>query len=228
MAKWSVGAKVITGSEGAQESWLVHTIEKLATKASIAMPEVAIYEGEANAFATGATKNKSLVAVSTGLLYSMNQQQVEAVLAHEIMHIKSGDMVSLTLIQGVVNTFVMFAARVVGYAIDGFLRRDSEESRSPGIGYTVAVVVLDIVFGVLAMIIVAWFSRQREFRADAGAAQLMGDNRPMISALEVLSQGHSENSLPKQVAAFGIAGGIGSLFSTHPPIEERILALKKN
>ena len=226
MAKWSVGAKVITGNEGNVEAWLVQTVQNLSTKAGIGMPEVAMYEGEANAFATGASKNNALVAVSTGLLNSMDKRQVEAVLAHEVAHIKSGDMVSLTLIQGVVNTFVMFAARVVGYAVDSFLRKDDEESSGPGIGYMVTVFVLELLFGVLAMIIVAWFSRQREYRADALAGELMGDNRPMISALQALAQKHSENSLPKQVAAFGIAGGIGSMFATHPPIEERIKALQ--
>lgn len=227
VAKWSVGAKVITGFEGAEQAWIVQTVEELAQKAGIAMPEVALYEGEPNAFATGATKNKSLVAVSTGLLNSMNKQQVRAVLAHEIAHIANSDMVSLTLIQGVVNTFVMFAARVVGYAVDSFLRKDDEASSGPGIGYTITVVVLDMLFGVLAMIIVSWFSRKREFRADSGAAELMGDSRPMISALQALEQNQSASSLPKQVAAFGIAGGIGSLFATHPPISERIKALQE-
>ncbi len=226
MAKWSVGAKVITGNEGNVEAWLVQTVQNLSAKAGIGMPEVAMYEGEANAFATGASKNNALVAVSTGLLNSMDKRQVEAVLAHEVAHIKSGDMVSLTLIQGVVNTFVMFAARVVGYAVDSFLRKDDEESSGPGIGYMVTVFVLELLLGVLAMIIVAWFSRAREFRADAGAAQLMGDARPMVSALQALAAGSSEHALPKQVAAFGIAGGIGSLFATHPPIEERIKALQ--
>lgn len=225
MAKWSVKARVIQGTEGQTEAWLVQTVHSLAARAGIANPEVAIYDGEPNAFATGATKNSSLVAVSTGLLQSMDRPQVEAVLAHEVAHISNSDMVTLTLVQGVMNTFVMFLARIVGYAVDKALSRG--EDRGPGIGYSITVFALDMVFGLLAAIIVAWFSRKREFRADAGAAKLMGDNRPMIAALQTLGRMHGENALPKNMQAFGINGGFRSLFSTHPPLEERIEALNR-
>lgn len=228
MAKWSTGARVISGAEGETERWLVSTVGDLSSRAGIAMPEVAIYDGAPNAFATGATKNSALVAVSTGLLQTMNRSQIQAVLAHEVSHAANNDLVTLTLIQGVVNTFVMFLARIVGYAIDkGLLRNESDR---PGIGYSITVLVLDIVFGVLASIIVAAFSRRREFRADAGAAQLMGDSRPMISALQALHSNQEDASLPKNMQAFGIAGGGGglmSLFASHPPIEERIKALQR-
>lgn len=226
IAKWSTGARVIEHPETSTELWLVNAVKAQAEKAGIAMPEVAIYEGDPNAFATGATKNSSLVAVSTGLLTSMTRDEVEAVLAHEVAHIANGDMVTLTLIQGVVNTFVTFLARVVGYAVDQFLRRD-EQSSGPGIGYTVTVIVCDIVFGILASIIVMYFSRQREFRADRGAAQLLGNPQPMIAALRRLG-GLDHSDLPKNMAASGIAGGGGlmSLFSSHPPIEDRIAALQ--
>jgi heat shock protein HtpX len=227
IAKWSTGAQVITQPNGATEQWLVNTIAAQAHKAGIAMPEVAIYQGEPNAFATGATRNSSLVAVSTGLLESMTQQEVEAVLAHEVAHIANGDMVTLTLIQGVVNTFVIFLARVVGYFVDQALRRGSNaENSGPGIGYTVTVIVCDILFGILASIIVMYFSRQREFRADKGAAQILGTPRPMIAALQRLG-GLSSGDLPKNMAAAGIAGsGLASLFSSHPPLEDRIAALQ--
>lgn len=228
MAKWSTGARVISGAEGETERWLVSTVGDLSSRAGITMPEVAIYDGAPNAFATGATKNSALVAVSTGLLQTMNRSQIQAVLAHEVSHAANNDLVTLTLIQGVVNTFVMFLARIVGYAIDkGLLRNESDR---PGIGYSITVLVLDIVFGVLASIIVAAFSRRREFRADAGAAQLMGDSRPMISALQALHSNQEDASLPKNMQAFGIAGGGGglmSLFASHPPIEERIKALQR-
>ncbi|MBI1890519.1 MAG: protease HtpX [Burkholderiales bacterium] len=225
IAKWSTGARVIEHPETSTELWLVGTVNAQAQKAGITMPEVAIYEGEPNAFATGATKNSSLVAVSTGLLSSMTREEVEAVLAHEVDHIANGDMVTLTLIQGIVNTFVIFLARVVGYAVDQFLRRD-EQSSGPGIGYTVTVVICDIVFGILASVIVMYFSRQREFRADRGAAQLLGNPQPMIAALRRLG-GVEHSDLPKNMAASGIAGGgLMSLFSSHPPIEDRIAALQ--
>lgn len=227
MAKWSTGARVISGSEGETERWLVSVVGDLSSRAGISMPEVAIYDGAPNAFATGATKNSALVAVSTGLLQTMNRSQIQAVLAHEVSHAANNDLVTLTLIQGVVNTFVMFLARIVGYAIDkGLLRNESDR---PGIGYSITVLILDVVFGVLASIIVAAFSRRREFRADAGAAQLMGDSRPMISALQALRSNQEDASLPKNMQAFGIAGGGGglmSLFASHPPIEERIKALQ--
>ena len=190
------------------------------------MPEVAVYEGEPNAFATGAFKNSALVAVSTGLLQSMNHEEVEAVLGHEIAHIANGDMVTLTLIQGVVNTFVIFLARVVGFVVDNVLSRNSENGRS-GVGYFFTVIVCEILFGILASMIVAWFSRYREFRADAGSARLLGSSRPMIHALQRL--GHMESGdLPKNMTAMGINGrnGFMSLFATHPPIEKRIEALQ--
>lgn len=224
MAKRSTGAQVITTPRNSTEYWLIETVGRQAKAAGLAMPEVAIYEGDPNAFATGATKNNSLVAVSTGLLQSMSKEEVEAVLAHEVSHIANGDMVTLTLIQGVVNTFVIFLSRVVGYLVDSFLRRGSD-SQSPGIGYYVTSMLAQVVFGVLASIIVAWFSRQREFRADAGAAKLEGGPNKMISALQRLGGMHPE-PLPKSMAAMGIAGGIGSLFATHPSMEARIAALQ--
>jgi heat shock protein HtpX len=226
MAKWTTGAQVITTPRNSTEYWLIETVGRQAKAAGLAMPEVAVYEGEPNAFATGATKNNSLVAVSTGLLQSMTKEEAEAVLAHEVSHIANGDMVTLTLIQGVVNTFVFFLSRVVGYLVDSFLRRGSESS-GPGIGYTITVVVCDILFGVLASIIVAWFSRQREFRADAGAAKLEGGPGGMIAALKRLGGMHPE-PLPSNMATSGIAGkgGVMSLFATHPSIEDRIAALQ--
>ena len=227
MAKWSTGARVIESPANSTEFWLVDTVARLAKAANLAMPEVAIYEGEPNAFATGATKNSSLVAVSTGLLQSMTREEAEAVLAHEVAHIANGDMVTLTLIQGVVNTFVVFLSRVVGYLVDSFLRKGDQQSSGPGIGYMVTSMVCEVVFGILASVVVAWFSRQREFRADAGAARLMGSPVPMQNALRRLGGLHTE-SLPQSIAASGIAGGSKgwmALFSTHPPIEERISAL---
>jgi len=226
MAKWSTGARVIESPSSSTEVWLVDTVARLAKRANLPMPEVAIYDGEPNAFATGASKNSSLVAVSTGLLQSMTREEAEAVLAHEVAHIANGDMVTLTLIQGVVNTFVVFLSRVVGYLVDSFLRRNDEESSGPGIGYMVTSMICEVVFGVLASMIVAYFSRQREFRADAGAAQLMGSVTPMQNALRRLGNLHTE-PLPQNMAASGIAGGQGwmALFSTHPPLEERIAAL---
>lgn len=227
IAKWSTGAQVITHPSTSTELWLVQTVQKLADRAGLPMPEVAIYEGEPNAFATGATKNSSLVAVSTGLLQSMSHEEVEAVLAHEVAHVANGDMVTLTLIQGVVNTFVIFMARVVGYFVDSMLRRNDEESSGPGIGYIVTVVICEIVFGILASIIVAAFSRRREFRADAGAAQLMGSPSPMVSALRRLG-GLEPDGLPQNMQAMGISGRSSwlGLFSSHPPIEARIAALQ--
>jgi len=226
IAKWSTGARVITQPANATERWLVDTVAAQAQRAGIGIPEVAVYEGAPNAFATGATKNSSLVAVSTGLLQSMTQEEVEAVLAHEVAHIANGDMVTLTLIQGVVNTFVIFLARIVGYFVDSMLRKNDNESSGPGIGYMVTVVVCEILFGILASIIVAWFSRQREFRADRGAAKIIGRPQPMIAALRRLG-GLEEGALPKNMAAFGISGkGALALFSSHPPIESRIAALQ--
>jgi heat shock protein HtpX len=223
MAKWSTGARVIETPQTQDEAWIVETVRKFADKAQIGMPEVAIYEGEANAFATGAFKNSALVAVSTGLLQSMTKEEVEAVIGHEVAHIANGDMVTMTLIQGVMNTFVVFISRVVGYFVDKVLLKNNSDS--PGVGYYITTVVMDILLGFVAAMIVAWFSRQREFRADAGAAQMMGQPRSMQAALARLG-GLTPGELPKTMAAMGIAGGLGKLFSTHPPMEERIAALQ--
>ncbi|WP_286817161.1 protease HtpX [Desulfobacter sp. UBA2225] len=226
MAKWSTGAQVIQRPGNQDEAWLVDTVGRLAGKAGLQMPEVAVYEGAPNAFATGPSKSNSLVAVSTGLLQSMNRKEVEAVLAHEVAHIENGDMVTLTLIQGVVNTFVIFLSRVAGYAVDSFLRKNDEESSGPGIGYWISSIIFEILFGVLASIVVMYFSRQREYRADAGASALMGDRRPMIDALRALGNLQA-GQLPKEMAASGIAGGgMMALFSSHPPLESRIAALQ--
>ncbi|MEC5212766.1 heat shock protein HtpX [Polaromonas sp. CG_9.5] len=228
VAKWSAGVRVINGPDGPQnadEAWIVETVRKLAEKAQIGMPEVGIFEGEPNAFATGAFKNSSLVAVTTGLLQGMTKEEIEAVIAHEVAHIANGDMVTMTLIQGVMNTFVVFLSRVIGYAVDSFLRKGDNNNSGPGIGYYVSTIVLDIVLGFAAAMVVAWFSRHREFRADAGAAQLMGRRQPMMNALARLG-GMQPGELPKAVEAMGITGGMGKLFATHPPIEERIAALQ--
>lgn len=223
MAKKSTGAQVITEPRNSTEMWLVNTVQRQARAAGIGMPEVAIFEApEPNAFATGMNRNDALVAVSTGLLRHMSQDEVEAVLGHEVAHVANGDMVTLTLVQGVVNTFVMFLSRVVGYVID---RAVFKTERGVGPGYYISVIVLQIVFGILATTIVCWFSRQREFRADAGGAHLAG-RRKMIAALERLKSGQAESSLPEQVAAFGFIGGAKKFFMTHPPLDERIAALK--
>ena len=223
VAKWSAGVKVISEPQNADEAWIVETVKKFADKAGIGMPEVGIFEGAPNAFATGAFKNSALVAVSTGLLQGMTREEIEAVIGHEVAHIANGDMVTMTLIQGVMNTFVVFISRVVGYFVDKVILKNNSDG--PGIGYYVTTIVMDIVLGVAAHMVVAWFSRHREFRADAGAASLMGRNQPMMNALARLG-GMVPGELPKSVAAMGITGGIGKLFSTHPPIEERIAALK--
>jgi heat shock protein HtpX len=225
MAKMSTGAQVIVQPQNADEAWIVDTVRRLSQRAGLEMPEVAIYHGEPNAFATGAFKNSALVAVSTGLLQGMTREEVEAVLAHEVAHIANGDMVTLTLVQGVLNTFVVFLSRVVGYAVDSFLRKNDEENTGPGMGYYITSIVLDIVLGIAASIVVAWFSRQREFRADAGAAALMGRKQPMINALARLQNMQSEG-LPPSLQAMGISGGLGKMFSSHPPLEERIAALQ--
>jgi len=226
MAKWSTRAQVINDSPDATHQWIVTTVRRFADKAGIQMPEVAIYEGDANAFATGAFKNSALVAVSTGLLRSMNRDEVEAVIGHEVAHVANGDMVTMTLIQGVMNTFVVFISRVVGYVVDRVVLRN--DRGGPGIGYYATTVVMDLVLGVLAAIVVAWFSRQREFRADRGSADMMGNARPMQNALARLG-GLQPGELPRTVEAMGITGvpsGLMKLFSTHPPIEERIAALQ--
>ena len=225
VAKWSTGVQIIEQPRNQDEAWIVETVRKLADKAGIGMPEVGIFEGAPNAFATGAFKNSALVAVSTGLLQSMTHEEIEAVIGHEVAHVANGDMVTMALVQGVMNTFVVFLSRVIGYAVDSFLRRNDSNSSGPGMGYMVTTIVLDIVLGFLAAMIVAWFSRQREFRADAGAAQLMGRRQPMINALARLGGVHTAE-LPKGMQAMGIAGSIGQLFATHPPIEQRIAALQ--
>ena len=225
MAKWSAGVRIVNDPQSPDEAWIMQTVRRLSDKAGIGMPEVGIFEGEPNAFATGAFRNSALVAVSTGLLQNMTREEVEAVIGHEIAHVANGDMVTMTLIQGVMNTFVVFLSRVIGYAVDSFLRRSDERSSGPGIGYMVTTMVLDIVLGFAAAIVVAWFSRQREFRADAGSVQLLGRRQPMVNALARLG-GLPAGELPKTVEAMGITGGIGKLFATHPPIEERIAALQ--
>lgn len=223
VAKWSTGAQIINDSPDATHQWIVTTVKRFAEKAKIGMPDVAIYEGEPNAFATGAFKNSALVAVSTGLLQSMNREEVEAVIGHEVAHVANGDMVTMTLIQGVMNTFVIFISRIVGYFVDKVILRNERDG--VGIGYMVTVFVMDMLLGVLAAIIVAWFSRQREFRADAGAAELMNNKQPMINALARLGGLHP-GELPSSMKAMGIGGKIGSLFSTHPPMEQRIQVLR--
>jgi heat shock protein HtpX len=224
IAKMSVGAQTIDGSEGTNEYWVVQTVHKLADAAGIGKPEVAIYEGPANAFATGAFRNSALVAVSTGLLESMNRQEVEAVLGHEITHVSNGDMVTLTLIQGVLNTFVFFLSRVVGYVVDKAVFRTE---RGVGPGFYITMIVSQILFGILASVIVAWFSRYREFRADRGSANLLGTPQPMIAALRRLGSLQT-GGLPDSVKAFGISSdsGLAQIFATHPPIEARIAALQ--
>ena len=225
MAKWSTGAVVIDDSPDPVHRWLVQTVARFAAASGLKTPQVAIFEGAPNAFATGAFKDSALVAVSTGLLQSMTREEVEAVIGHEVAHIANGDMVTLTLIQGVMNTFVVFLSRVIGYFVDRVILKNDREG--PGLGYLVTTIVLDIVFGIAAAIVVAWFSRQREFRADAGAAKLMGRRQPMIDALARLGSVEA-GELPKSVAAMGIGGGGGvmALLSSHPPIEDRIRALR--
>jgi len=228
MAKMSTGAQVINDSPDATHQWLVNTVSRFAQSAGIGMPEVAIYEGAPNAFATGAFKNSALVAVSTGLVQSMTREEVEAVIGHEVAHIANGDMVTMTLIQGVMNTFVVFLSRVIGYVVDRVILRNDREG--PGIGYLVTTIVMDLLLGVLAAIIVAWFSRQREFRADAGAAGLMGRKQPMINALARLG-GLDPGEMPKAMQSMGISSrpsGLMALFSTHPPMEERIARLRES
>ena len=233
MSKWiakrSVGAQIIEQPRTQTERWLVETVQRQAQAAGIGMPEVALYDSpEPNAFATGANRNAALVAVSTGLLEQMAAEEVEAVLGHEVSHVANGDMVTLSLIQGVLNTFVIVLSRVVGYLVDQLLSRG--ENRGPGIGYMLTSFVMEILFGLLASLIVMWFSRYREFHADAGGARLAGRGK-MIAALERLQQLHEPSRLPSQMAAFGINGGLGEglrkLFMTHPPLEERIAALRR-
>jgi len=231
MSKWSAkrmtGAKVITQPQNKTQQWLLATVQRQAEQAGIKMPEVAIYKSpDVNAFATGMSRNNALVAVSSGLIESMKMDEAEAVLAHEISHVANGDMVTLALIQGVVNTFVIFASRVVGHIIDRVVLKNQ---RGYGIGYFVATMVAQVVFGILASTIVMYFSRQREFKADAGAARLAGSEK-MIAALQRLQAIHQPSRLPEQMAAFGINGGMAEgfkkLFLSHPPLEERIAALR--
>jgi heat shock protein HtpX len=224
IAKWQTKARVIDNPSNPTESWLLSTVRRQAEGAGIGMPEVAIYDApDMNAFATGASRNNALVAVSTGLLQNMSRDEVEAVLAHEVSHVANGDMVTMTLLQGVLNTFVIFLARVIGTVID---RAISGDRQGGGMAYFAIVIVLQIGLGALASIVVFAFSRWREFRADAGSARLAGKEK-MISALSRLAQGHGESSLPQAIQAFGIAGGgMRKLFSSHPPIEERISALR--
>lgn len=226
MAKRSMGVHIINEPRNRDEAWIVETVRKFAEQAGIGMPEVGIYEGPPNAFATGAFKNSSLVAVSTGLLQGMTREEVEAVIGHEVAHVANGDMVTMTLVQGVMNTFVIFLSRVIGSIVDSHLNRGSQRNEGGGgPGYFITVMVLQTVLGFAASIIVAWFSRHREFRADAGAAQLMGQPYSMQKALARLG-GLNTPDLPENLSTMGIAGGIGKLFSTHPPIEERIQALQ--
>ena len=228
MAKWSTGAVIINDSTDPTHRWIVGTVRTFATKAGIGMPDVALYEGAPNAFATGAFKNSALVAVSTGLLQSMTKEEVEAVIGHEVAHVANGDMVTMTLIQGVMNTFVVFISRVVGYFVDKVILKNERDG--VGIGYYVTTIVMDIALGLVAAVIVAWFSRQREYRADAGAAQLMGRKQPMINALARLG-GLEPGALPQTVQNMGISSkpsGLMALFSSHPPIEDRIRVLQES
>jgi len=225
MAKKSMGVQIIEQPRSQDEHWLVNTVQRQAQAAGIGMPEVGIFEGSPNAFATGWNKNASLVAVSTGLLQSMNRDEVEAVLAHEISHVATGDMVTMTLLQGVINTFVVFFSRVIGHVVD---RVVFKVERGHGPAFWIVSLVAQFVLGILASIIVMWFSRWREYRADAGGASLAG--RPkMISALRKLKQAHEQQPLPDEMAAFGITGaGIKELFSSHPPLDDRIAALERS
>ena len=227
MAKWTTNLQVINGSPDPIHTWLVSTVERFAEQAGVKTPEVGIYEGPPNAFATGAFKNSALVAVSTGLLESMTRDEVEAVIGHEVAHVANGDMVTMALIQGVMNTFVVFLSRVIGYFVDKVVLRNQNEG--PGMGYYVTTIVMDILLGVVAALIVAWFSRQREFRADAGAARLMGRKQPMIDALARLG-GLDPGEMPKAMQSMGISArpsGLMALFSTHPPMAQRIERLKQ-
>jgi len=226
MAKMSMGVHVITQPRTSQEIWLVGTVQKFARDAGIGMPEVGVFDSaEMNAFATGASRNHALVAVSTGLLNTMTRDEAEAVIGHEVTHIANGDMVTLTLIQGVVNTFVIFLSRVIGYVVDRMILKNEREGT--GIGYFITVIASQVLLGILASMIVMWFSRKREFRADAGGAKLSGRSN-MINALERLRISHESSALPQSISAFGISGGksMMRLFMSHPPLEERIAALR--
>ena len=226
IAKRSTGAQIINDSPDPTHAWLVETVRRFADKAGVGMPEVGIYEGAPNAFATGAFKNSALVAVSTGLLQTMTREEVEAVIGHEVAHVANGDMVTMTLIQGVMNTFVVFISRVVGFFVDRVILKNDRGGVGPG--YFITTIVMDILLGFVAAMIVAWFSRQREFRADAGASSLMGRKQPMINALARLG-GLDPGEMPKTLQAMGISSrpsGMMALFSSHPPMEERIARLQ--
>jgi len=233
ISKWSAkratGAQVITQPSNPTEQWLVNTVAQQAKQAGIGMPEVAIYPGnEVNAFATGASRNKALVAVSSGLLNQMTKDEAEAVLAHEVSHVANGDMITLSLIQGIVNTFVIFFSRIIGHFVDRVILKNE---RGHGIGYWVATIFAEIILGILASTIVMWFSRQREYRADAGGAKLAGTHK-MIAALKRLQAGQAQAELPDQLTAFGISGlrksKFGALFLSHPPLEQRIATLEQS
>ncbi|PAT42543.1 protease HtpX [Vandammella animalimorsus] len=228
MAIRGMGVRLINEPSNRDEAWIVETVRRFADKAGIQMPDVGIYDGPANAFATGARRDAALVAVSTGLLQSMTHEEVEAVIGHEVAHVANGDMVTMALIQGVMNTFVIYISRVVGALVDAFLQRGNERGGQAGMGpgYYLTVFVMDALLGVLAAIIVAWFSRRREFRADADAAQMMGQPVSMQRALARLGNINTQD-LPKGLASMGISGAMGKLFSSHPPLEERIMALQK-
>lgn len=224
MAKRGMGVHIIDQPQNAQERWLLETVSRQAKAAGIGMPEVGVFQGAPNAFATGWNRNDALVAASTGLLQSMTHDEVEAVMAHEISHVANGDMVTLTLIQGVVNTFVVFLSRVIGHIVDRVILKNE---RGHGIGFWVTSMIAQVVLSFLASAIVAWFSRYREYRADAGGGKLAG-NHKMIAALQRLQQQHEPDSLPDEMAAFGISGGkLGALFASHPPLEDRIEALRR-
>lgn len=231
MAKWSTGAKTITGEEGEAERWLVGTIGELARQANVKMPEVAIYKGSANAFATGAFKNSALVAVSTDIMRQMTREELRAVLGHEMSHVKNGDMVTMCLAQGVLNTFVLFASRVLAWTVSNAMQNNRDERgssrRSSGLMYYVLMRVFEVLLGLLASIVTCWYSRKREFAADAGSAQLLGTPQPMIAALRRLGN-LQPGVLPDSIAAFGIASPKKkeSLFATHPALERRIAALQ--
>ncbi len=227
LAKMGTRARVIKEARTEEESWLVETVRRLAMQAGVGMPEVAIYPSpDLNAFATGARRNKALVAVSEGILRTMPRHELQAVLAHEMAHVANGDMITLTLVQGVLNTFVIFLSRIVAFVVDNFLAGGQDERRRTGIGYFITYMVMEMILGVLASIVVAWYSRRREFRADAGSAELVGPGS-MIAALRTLQRIHQPSVLPESMKAFGIrGGGMMRLFASHPPLEARIAALQ--
>ena len=224
IAKWQMKLHLIENPQNEQERWLFNTVAQLAQRAGLPMPELGIYEGEPNAFATGPSRSNALVGVSTGLLSSMSREEVEAVLAHEIAHIANGDMVTMTLLQGVMNTFVVFLSRVISYFVESFFRKEDEDS-SPSFITPVLTIVLDIVFGLLAAMVVAAFSRHREYRADAGAAALMGQSHSMKKALQRLETLSNPAPLQGNLATLGFSGGMGQWFSSHPPLSSRIARL---